>query len=181
MNNNLKYISVLVAFIILTILGYFLLKNNNENVIETNSIAEDFIFVHIEGEVENPGLAKIKYGTRLYELIEEVGGATENADLSRINLSSIVSDEQKIVIPAKIISSISDESPENQNTETGLVNINTANKEKLMTLSGVGESTAEKIIKYRESNGYFNTIEDIMNVQGIGESKFNNIKDDITT
>lgn len=181
MNNNLKCFLALATFIILTILGYFLLKDKNENVIETNSIAEDFIFVHIEGEVENPGLAKIKYGTRLYELIEEVGGATENADLSRINLSSIVSDEQKIMIPTKITSSESDESPENQNTETGLVNINTASKEKLMTLSGVGESTAEKIIKYRENTGYFNTIEDIMNIQGIGENKFNNIKDDITT
>lgn len=181
MNNNFKYISVLIAFIVLTILGYFLLKDKTESVIETNSTEEDFIFVHIEGEVENPGLAKIQYGTRLYELIEKVGGATANADLSRINLSSIISDEQKIVIPAKIISSESDESPENQNTENSLVNINTANKEKLMTLSGVGESTAEKIIKYRENNGYFNTIEDIMNVQGIGESKFNNIKDDITT
>lgn len=181
MNNNLKCILALATFIILTILGYFLLKDKNENVIETNSIAEDFIFVHIEGEVENPGLAKIKHGTRLYELIEEVGGATENADLSRINLSSIVSDEQKIMIPTKITSFESDESPENQNTEIGLVNINTASKEKLMTLSGVGESTAEKIIKYRENTGYFNTIEDIMNVQGIGENKFNNIKDDITT
>lgn len=181
MNNNLKCFLALATFIILTILGYFLLKDKTESVIETNSTEEDFIFVHIEGEVETPGLAKIKYGTRLYELIEEVGGATENADLSRINLSSIVSDEQKIVIPAKIISSESDESPENQNTTNGLVNINTATKEKLMTLSGVGESTAEKIIKYRENSGYFNTIEDIMNVQGIGESKFNNIKDDITT
>lgn len=181
MNNNLKCILALATFIILTILGYFLLNDKSENIIESNSLEGDFIFVHIEGEIENPGLAKVKYGTRLYELIEEVGGATENADLSRINLSSIVCDEQKVIIPTKIISSESDNSPENQNTENGLININTANKEKLMTLSGVGESTAEKIIKYREHTGYFNTIEDIMNVQGIGESKFNNIKDDITT
>ena len=65
--------------------------------------------------------------------------------------------------------------------ESSIVNINTANIEKLSTLTGIGESTAKKIIKYREENGYFNSIEDIMNVTGIGESKFNAIKDNITT
>lgn len=59
------------------------------------------------------------------------------------------------------------------------MNINSANVEKLSTLNGIGKSTAEKIVKYREENGYFNTIEDIMNVSGIGESKFNSIKDNI--
>lgn len=177
MNNNVKCAIALIAFIILTILGYLLLTNEKETVIESKSTEEDTIFVHIEGEVENPGLVEVPYGTRLFELIEEVGGATENADLSRINLSSIISDEQKIVIPAKIVVSESSENPSEENI---LININTASKENLMTLSGVGEGTAEKIIKYRENSGYFNTIEDIMNVQGIGESKFNNIKNDIT-
>ena len=64
--------------------------------------------------------------------------------------------------------------------DSGIVNINTASVEKLSTLTGIGKSTAEKIVKYRDENGYFNSIEDIMNVSGIGEIKFNSIKDDIT-
>lgn len=175
MNNNFsKSLPLVAAFIVLGILGYFLLPKNEIVIKENQDEEEEFIFVHIEGCVNNPGLIKTKYGTRLYELIEEAGGETDEADLTRINLASVVSDEQKIFIPAKVVLD------ETNETETTIVNINTASKEKLMTLSGVGEGTAEKIIKYREQNGYFNTIEDLMNVSGIGESKFNGLKDDIT-
>jgi competence ComEA-like helix-hairpin-helix protein len=66
-----------------------------------------------------------------------------------------------------------------ENESDGLININSASVEKLSTLDGIGKSTAEKIIRYREEKGYFNSIEDIMNVSGIGESKFNVIKDNI--
>lgn len=175
MNNKTRCILALWGFIILSILGYFILPR--EEVIikeENNNVEEEYIFVHIEGCVNEPGLIKVEYGTRLYELIEEAGGETDEADLSRVNLASIVSDEQKVVIPAKVI--LDDEIDE----DGGLVNINTASKDKLMTLNGVGESTAEKIINFRKENGYFNSIEDLMNVPGIGESKFNALKEDIT-
>ena len=177
MNNKTRCILALGAFIILSILGYFMLPSD-EIVIQEDegSLEEEYIFVHIEGCVNNPGLIKAKYGTRIYELIEMAGGETEDADISRVNLASIVNDEQKVVIPAKVVVN-----NEGEIDETGsIVNINTASKEKLTTLTGVGESTAEKIINYREENGYFNTIEDLMNVPGIGESKFNALKDDIT-
>ena len=175
MNNKVKCALALVIFIILTILGYVLFPKN-EVVVEDKEI-EDYIYVHVEGCVNEPGLIKVKYGTRIYEVIEEAGGETYEADLSRVNLATIVSDEQKIVIPAKI--EFEEEAEDNE--ESGLVNINTASKEKLMSLNGVGESTAQKIIDYREDNGYFNSVEDIMNVSGIGESKFNKIKEYITT
>ena len=110
----------------------------------------------------------------MFEAIELAGGQTSEADLSRLNLAKILSDEEKIVVPKKVVLEESDEE------ESNIVNINTANIEKLSTLNGIGKSTAEKIIKYREENGYFNSIEDIMNVTGIGESKFNQIKNDIT-
>ena len=116
-------------------------------------------------------------GYVLFPKNEVVVEDKEIADLSRVNLATIVSDEQKIVIPAKI--EFEEEAEDNE--ESGLVNINTASKEKLMSLNGVGESTAQKIIDYREENGYFNSVEDIMNVSGIGESKFNKIKEYITT
>lgn len=122
------------------------------------------------------GLLNVKYGTRLYELIELAGGETDEADLSRVNLASVLADEQKVIIPAKI-----NISENNNNTESGgLVNINTASKDALMTLDGIGSGTAEKIIKYRQDNGYFNSIDDLKNVSGIGENKFNGLKDDIT-
>lgn len=175
MNNNfLKSLLLVAAFIVLGILGYFLLPKDEIVVKENENEEEEFIFVHIEGCVNYPGLIKTKYGTRLFELIEEAGGETEEADLTRVNLASIVSDEQKVVIPKKVAME------EITKAESSIININTATKEMLMSLNGVGEGTAEKIIKYREQNGYFNTIEDLMNVSGIGESKFNGLKDDIT-
>ena len=177
MNNKTRCVLVFGGFIILSILGYFILPKEEIIIKDTNVEAEEeYIFVHIEGCVKEPGLIKVKYGTRVFELIEEAGGATEYADISRVNLASIVNDEQKVVIPAKVVNASDDESIESG----GLVNINTASKEKLITLSGIGESTAEKIINYREENGYFNTIDDLMNVPGIGESKFSALKDDIT-
>lgn len=122
------------------------------------------------------GVFEIEDGTRIYEAIELAGGETLDADLTRLNLAKIVSDEEKIVVPKKVILEENVEA-----VESSIVNINTASVEKLSTLVGIGKSTAEKIVKYREENGYFNSIEDIMNVSGIGENKFNNIKDDITT
>lgn len=168
-----KTILAFIIFIVLTILGYILFPKDEVVVFENDEV-EEFIFVHIEGAINSPGLIKVRFGMRIYEVIEEAGGATDDADLSRVNLASIVVDEQKIVIPTKVVINEDDEST------SKIVNINTASKEKLTSLDGVGESTAEKIIKYREENGYFNTIEDLMNVPGIGESKFNGIKSDIT-
>lgn len=175
MNDKAKSVCALIAFVILTILGYFLLPKKEAITTVDNSILEDNIFVHIEGEIYSPGLKEVPYGTRIYELIELAGGETLDADLSRINLSIILSDEQKVVIPRKV-----EEGQTTNDETTTIVNINTASKEKLMTLPGVGESTAMRIIKHREENGYYNIIEDLMNVSGIGESKFNNLKDNIT-
>jgi len=167
---------MVVLFVFLTVLGYWMIPKEEEVEHLKEDRNDDFIFVHIEGQVEKPGLIKVKNGTRMYELIEEAGGETENADLSRINLASIVSDEQKVVVPAKVI--VTDESSLEEGTS--FININTASKEKLMTLNGIGEGTAEKIIQYRQEIGYFNSIEDLKNVSGIGENKFNGLKDDIT-
>ena len=175
-NINIKYILMAIAFAVLCIVGYFIMPNNDTIEINSENEVQNNIFVHIEGEVNNPGLIEVEYGTRLYELIEKAGGETENADTSRVNLSSILSDEQKVVIPSKVLIS----SEENQEDQDVLININTASMEKLMKLDGIGEGTAKKIIKYREENGYFNEIEDLKKVSGIGENKFNGLKDDIT-
>ncbi|MBQ9266930.1 MAG: helix-hairpin-helix domain-containing protein [Clostridia bacterium] len=181
MNEKVKYLLVLGAFIILCMIGYFSMQKD-EVVIQASSeheVEEESIYVHIEGCVYNPGLIKVPKGTRMFELIELAGGETDDADLSKINLASIVSDAQKVYIPQVIVYDENEESVTSI-SRTGVVNINTATSSELQTLDGIGPSMASKIIDYREKNGYFTQPEDIMNVSGIGESKYNKIKDKIT-
>ncbi len=182
MEIKVKYLYVLGAFIVLCIIGYFSLPRD-EIVIQASSndeVEEEYIYVHIEGCVHEPGLIKAIKGIRLYELIELAGGETEEADLSKVNLASIVTDAQKIYIPQKIIYVETDEGISSISKD-GIVNINTATSNELQTLSGIGPSMAARIIDYREKEGYFTKPEDIMNVSGIGEAKYNRIKDKITT
>ena len=149
--------------------------------------------MHITGAVVNNGIVEVKESARINDVIEAAGGVTDDADLSNVNLAYAVKDGQKIYIPSKNdkediedLKIISDEAGTdiiNEGDEvqsSGKVNINTATKEELQTLSGIGESTASKIITYREENGKFKKIEDIKNVPGIGDAKFENIKDKIT-
>lgn len=160
-------------------------KENVDNTLEET----DQIIIHIAGEVKNPGIVKIKEGARIADIIEEAGGLTDNANITDINLAYIIEDGQKITIPSKeqeiqeYISSDSgegaiEETPKT-NTSNTIININKASKEELQTLQGIGESTAQKIIDYREQNGNFKQIEDIKNVPGIGDSKFEAIKENI--
>lgn len=124
----------------------------------------------------------------MVDAIEEAGGLTKNADINRINLAYIVQDGQKINIPS--LNSVENNSYitesigeniiiEDITLETELVNINTATQTQLETLSGIGPSTALKIIQYREEKGKFRAIEEIKNVPGIGDSKFETIKNEI--
>ena len=160
---------------------------------EENSEEEQKVIVHITGAVVNSGIVEVKGSARINDVIEAAGGTTDDADLSKVNLAYEVKDGQKIYIPSKndkeniedleIVSenagiNIIDESNDAQTS--GRVNINTATKEELQSLSGIGESTASKIITYREENGKFKTIEDIKNVSGIGDAKFESIKNQIT-
>lgn len=181
MNEKVKYIVVLGAFIILCIIGYFSMQHD-EIVVQSSSnqtIEEEYIFVHIEGCVQNTGLIKAIKGVRLFELIELAGGVTDEADLTKINLASIVNDGQKVYIPPKVVLDEDNEGIRSISNK-GIVNINTATITELQTLDGIGPSMANKIIEYREKKGYFTKIEDIMNVSGIGENKYNKIKENIT-
>ena len=171
------------------------LVQNEENQ-EDNLKEEEKVVVHVIGEVNNPGVVTLKEGARIIDAINKAGGKTEEADLSKINLAYVIEDGTQIYIPrinenlneielmtqdagsSTIISN--SETDNEENSKEVKVNINTANKEKLETLPGIGETTAQKIIDYREANGKFNSIEDIKNVSGIGDAKFNSLKDKIT-
>lgn len=142
---------------------------------ETNSVHEE-IYVYVCGCVNNPGVVSLKVDSRIYEVIELAGGFSTDADINAINQAEFVKDGQKIYIPA-----IGESMNYAEGTETsGLVNINTAGISELTTLPGIGESRAQSIIDYRNINGPFSDISEIMNISGIKQSAFDKIKSYIT-
>lgn len=164
-------------------------KNNNK------------VFVDVKGEVNAPGVYELKDTNNVNDAINTAGGLTGNSDTSNINLSKKLSDEMVIIVYSKEDIRLMNEEkkivcPEINNAcvtpkdekaklednvdDNGLININTASKEELLNLNGVGESKAKSIIEYRDKNGLFESIEDIKNVSGIGDSLFEKIKDQIT-
>ena len=150
------------------------------------------IMVDISVEIITPGVVKLPEGSRIIDAITAAGGKTEDADLSKVNLAYILDDGVQLYIPRyneKLEKEIVQTEPgvgiiqEGINTTSkkdSKVNINTANKEKLATLPGIGEGTAEKIIEYRSKAGKFKAIDEIKKIPGIGESKFKSLKDKIT-
>jgi competence protein ComEA len=182
-------------------------KNKTENEMEDYNTQDDLndgstsslfgtkqlgnIVIHVIGEVKKPGVIKLKEGSRIIDAINKCGGQTEDADLSKINLAYVLDDGSQVYIP-RIKEDIQNTTI--MKTEAGnnvivnnvtqtndgkdpKVNLNTATLEKLITLPGVGESTAQKIIEYRNKNKKFKSIDELKNVAGIGEAKFNALKD----
>jgi len=148
---------------------------------------QEKIMIHIMGEVQTPGVVTLPEGARMINAIEAAGGLTENADVSKINLVYILEDGLKIKIPSTQEDMyITQENGENvilEDTEgkeePTMININKAKQDELTQLPGIGDAMAQRIIEYREQNGNFQQIEDIQNVSGIGEAKFEKIKENI--
>lgn len=136
------------------------------------------IYVHICGEVKNPGVYELPEGSRIFEAVEAAGGFTERAAEASLNLAQMISDGMQIVILS--LEEAEEKAQAEREQADGIVNINTASKEQLMTLTGIGESRAEDILRYREESGGFQSIEEIMQVPGIKESAYRKIKDSIT-
>lgn len=228
---NLKWITL--ALVMIIIIGGFLIKwslsnKEMEPVIieelelsepETTETEEEItipknIYVDIKGAVKNPGVYEVAEDKKVVDVVGLAGGFTDNANTSMINLAKKVTNEMVIIIyteeevkkatePDTIIKVVDKQCicPEIKNdaclnqesnsnatndttTENGAnnqkVNINSATLEELLTLDGIGESKAKAIIEHREENGEFKTIEDIKEVSGIGETLYEKIKDNIT-
>lgn len=126
------------------------------------------IYVYVCGCVPNPGVYEMESGSRVFEAVEKAGGFSEDACKERVNLAEECTDKEMIVIPSVF--------EEDSESDDGLVNINTAGKDSLMSLPGVGESRAEAIISYREEHGFFEKEEDLMLVSGIKEASFSKLK-----
>ncbi len=163
-------------------------NNTPEDRRDVENSEKSGVYVYICGEVIKPGVYELSGDSRIYEAVDAAGGFTENAARECVNLASKVSDGMQITIynREEAASLLADSAPVGENagksgtSGSGLVNLNTATKEELMTLKGIGESKAEDIIRYREKSGGFKKIEDIMKISGIKENGFQKIKDSIT-
>ena len=198
-----KIILVILLIIALITYYYFYTKNNTEEINnenleisnnETQETKEEKIVVHITGAVNKEGIVELQTGARIADAIEKAGGAKENADIKNINLATILEDGMKVHIPtveetqankeninvennaSSQIDTGTKEATSNTKTQ-GKININTATQGELDTLPGIGPSTAVKIIEYRKENGKFKSIEEIKEVSGIGDAKYEKIKE----
>ena len=198
-----KKLVICAIFIMIIGVGMYIYKSNSDPITiedtresiemqetedKNEKTAENVIIVHVAGAVKKPGIVKLKEGSRVEDAVNEAGGLEDNADISNINLAYILEDGIKIKIPTLDEKELSDNSyiiedigdkVENSKSKKDKININTASESELETLEGIGASLAEKIVEYREKNGKFKNIEDIKNVTGIGDSKFEVIKNNL--
>ena len=146
-----------------------------------NVDSKTLIYVYVCGQVQMPGVYRLFEGDRIYQAIDAAGGILSEGDATSLNLAETLRDGQKIYVPSyeEADQWVETEAMTEQ-TESGMVNINQASKEVLMTLSGIGESKAEAIIRYRDEQGLFHSIEELMNVPGIKEGTYLKIKDRIS-
>lgn len=158
-------------------------KEDNYNEINIEKYDKKMITVFISGEVNNPGVVTIDSEKRLSDAIDVLGGITESADLNKINLAMKLKDESHYIIPKlgeynELHSNniFERNTQSSTNIQSNLININNANAAQLDTLPGIGEVTANKIINHREENGLFKSIEEIKKVNGIGDKKYEEIK-----
>ena len=167
-----------------------LIQNNENSIFPSEELLENSIIIYICGAVQENKVVKLKENSRICDAIEAVGGLTKDADLTNINLAYILEDGEKIYIPKKgenientnisISNSNNDLYYNSSLQKNNKININKATQTELETIPGIGPSTALKIINYREENGKFKNIEDIRNVAGIGETKYEKIKNYIS-
>ena len=148
-----------------------------ETVVEEIKLIE----VHVTGAVASPGVYSLEEGSRAYQAVTKAGGSLEEADLEHINLAQPLYDGQQIFVPRKQEANQAtgggDASAGNATSSGGRININAATQSQLETLPGIGSVKAGQIVKYRQENGYFTSVDDLLNISGIGAKTLDNIKD----
>ncbi len=200
--SNQEKISIIILLIVIIIGGGIILYKNmnsedNFTINRASNMPEDSpvmqmeissVIVHITGAVKNPGVYQLSSTDRIVDAVKIAGGETEEANLDLINLAALLKDGQKVIVPYKIYNETGEEINKStfNNMENGYsslvststkVNINIADKTILQTLPGIGPVLSEKIIEYRNQNGLFGVIDDIKDVSGIAEKKYEGIKD----
>lgn len=200
--NREKLLFFIISVLIIALSGTIYINHNKTsqfvlgegNIAETKEIDNieideqintepKMIGIHIGGQVKNPGFIWIEEGKRLYDALNYIGGALPEADLDMVNLSKILSDEEKVYIPQKGEETSIDmiQFSETSGSATNKkININTALEAELSTLPGIGPALSKRIIEHRDSMGLFKSVEDIRSVSGIGEKRYDDIKELIT-
>ena len=190
----IKYVSIIAFFIIcgLWYLGSSQMQHQEKtsvmettvlDVTEKEDVAveredepEEKIVVHVCGAVEKPGVYELEQDSRVYEVIALAGGILENAAPEQLNQAAFVSDGQQLYVPFQNENGIKSGDVPGGFEQTG-ININTAGKEELMTLPGIGEAKADAIISYREEYGEFKEIQELTKIAGIKTSVYEKIKE----
>jgi competence protein ComEA len=140
-----------------------------------SDVIEQYLYVHVVGEVVSPGMYQLPIGARLVDAVFAAGGLTEDADNASVNLARELTDGEQI-----IVFSVSQEGEATGTTASGLVSLNRAGDKELEELPGIGPALAGRIIAWREANGGFKSVEDLLKVSGIGESLLSGVIDLVT-
>lgn len=196
---KLTYTVAAVVFVLLAGIIYFCKGNaydsditaedtgivNEENIeaeLMTPVPEKEPVIVHVSGAVVSPGVYEIDSGMRVYDAINAAGGFLDSASDDNLNLAQIITDGEKItVLTKKQAKKIKKSDGGKSGTDNNiLININTASKEELMNLPGIGEAKADAIIEYRENNGGFKSTDGIMGISGIKEGVYSKIEKYIT-
>lgn len=146
-----------------------------------NAAAPRTVVVYVTGEVKKPGLVTLTEGQRVADAVNAVGGVIETADIERVNMAALLEDGMQIRVPERIGRDAErPKDTQSGKTANGQINLNTASEKELQELPGIGPAMSARIIEYRETNGPFQSIEDVKKVRGIGNAKFEKMKDKVT-
>ena len=196
-----KKIIYALGILLLVIISFYFINNNEEEYLPISNakeeIVNEYIYVDLKGAVNNPGVYKLENDSRIIDLLQTAGGFREEADITIINLSQKLNDEDVVIIYNKFETNNNElgigiiekkcECPKINSTgcietsnNTNKISLNKATKSELETLPGIGASKADLIIEYRSNNGSFKNIEELKNIKGIGEATFDKLKEFIT-
>lgn len=181
--NNKQWLTIAIGLVVVISIGIsaFLINTaetpQQQKIIETTVLQSDTpssVYVDVKGEVVTPGVYHLPVGSRVKDVIELAGGLKDSADKTRLNLAQIVTDEMVIMVYANGQADVV------VGKEIGKINLNTATKEQIMTLKGIGESKAAAIINYRQTKGVFKKLEDLKNIKGFSDKMIETLKSEVS-
>ena len=180
-----KSLLILLVLVIAVVCGTMYGYHREQNAIALDSAVSEHVevqrtvTVYVCGEVKKPGLVTLTEGQRVADAVNAVGGVIETADIDRINMATLLTDGMQVRVPLRIGGTDERSNPAGKNAD-GKINLNTASEKELQELPGIGPAMSARIVEYREEHGDFQNIEDVKNVRGIGNAKFEKMKDKVT-
>jgi competence protein ComEA len=148
-----------------------------ERPLEAVEATAPALVVHVVGAVRRPGLYRLREGSRIADAVERAGGATRRADLSLVNLAAPVADGIQVVVPRRAAAGAAASQSGTAEAPAGPLHLNTATVEQLDALPGVGPSTAQKIIDFRQEHGAFTSVDELDAVPGIGPARLEQLRE----